>query len=687
MLLFLLLVFLPVVPIETEVVRTLADCPGFFLDETPPVIPRILVGGKIRKPNRYKILCKTFLTLYDTKKKIPFFSAYRFTGGAKGRPKQKWKTERQLKVSKQAQDRDYKNKQGYDRGHLYPNNHAPDNNAKRSTFTLTNAVPQSKRFNRGKWRTMEGCIKCDMEKDCKDENGRFEAFVVVGAKPGKTKLNNKINIPSRMWSAFCCYNSREGVWLSKAFWGDNELEKCGLTEGSYTDIKNKFEIEIFPGSQCSSKEDLNPPRKRKISKRTIFCSKSPCECLLENSTTTAPPTTKDQTSETPTTVITTAKMTTTLPTTTKTTQTTTSTTTKSTTKKRNDNDEENKGRNPGNNGGGGGGGPAITGIFGSILGLLGGFSSGIVASITGAIAIAIGSGGPVVTRVSGGGNGGIRYPIINTKFTYPTSKTLVTKSSRTTSIIVPTANEKTKSTTSVTQTTEDDRTRNADGEGGGDSSTALLTPTTPKFTASPRETHVSTTFRTTVLTTPETSKTVPTTNENTRTTPSVTQTSVEISTGNADGEGGGESSTSLLTATTKKLTSSPSEIPVSTTFTTTVLTTPQTSCTPTITKQETSTANISTTTLPGSGTNIQTLISFIFTSSQTFETFSLSTFAPATYMSSQAPSTFSQLNLTHPIELKTIERPTEDDDFYYYYYYNYYYNALNNQANHYLSCN
>ncbi|XP_020557574.2 endonuclease domain-containing 1 protein-like, partial [Oryzias latipes] len=376
MLLFLLLVFLPVVPIETEVVRTLADCPGFFVEDTPPVIPNILEGGSILNQNRYKVICQTFenkrrfLTLYDTTNKIPVFSAYRFTGAAEtGRPKDRdiWKIEpqldedknmRKLEDSNQALNSDYVNNQGYNRGHLYPNCHAQDWNDKLSTFTLTNVVPQSIPFNSGSWAQMERCTKCFMENNCINTNGRIEAFVVAGAEPGETKLNNKINIPSRMWSAFCCYNSRDGVWLSKAYWGHNQPNMCDLDERSCKDIKDSFGIQIFPESLCSSKKDVKPPKKL-ISRRTIFCSKSPCECLLENSTTTAPPTTKDQTSETPTTVITTQKMTTTLPTTTKTTQTTTSTTTrstKSTTKKKKDKEKENKGRNPGNDGGGGGGG-------------------------------------------------------------------------------------------------------------------------------------------------------------------------------------------------------------------------------------------------------------------------------------------------------------------------------------------
>lgn len=37
-----------------------------------------------------------------------------------------------------------------------------------------------------------------MEKTGINANGRIEAFVVVLAEPGETKLKNKISIPSRM---------------------------------------------------------------------------------------------------------------------------------------------------------------------------------------------------------------------------------------------------------------------------------------------------------------------------------------------------------------------------------------------------------------------------------------------------------------------------------------------------------
>uniref|UniRef100_A0A3P9LHA3 Uncharacterized protein n=1 Tax=Oryzias latipes TaxID=8090 RepID=A0A3P9LHA3_ORYLA len=228
----------------STVVRTLADCPGFFVKDTPPVIPGILEGGKILNQNRYKVICQTyenkrrFLTLYDTENKIPVFSAYRFTGAETGRPKVNWRTEPQL-GNNQALDIDYVNNLGYDRGHLYPNSHAPDWDAKISTFTLTNVVPQSSSFNSGKWRTIEKETKCLMEKNCINASGKIEAFVVVLAEPGETKLNNKINIPSRMGLAFCCYNStNKELMRGKPYWENNEPKSPVSKKRPREDLEN-----------------------------------------------------------------------------------------------------------------------------------------------------------------------------------------------------------------------------------------------------------------------------------------------------------------------------------------------------------------------------------------------------------------------------------------------------------------
>ncbi|XP_018955722.2 endonuclease domain-containing 1 protein-like [Cyprinus carpio] len=180
----------------------------------------------------------TFATLYDTANRIPVFSAYEYTGVGERRPGERWKIERQLEPSgadmkvpfvHQASNRDYcssdtKNKQ-VDRGHLFPSSHANNNNTKKSTFTLTNAVPQKKSFNSGSWCDMENKVRDLMNKHCrhKEDNNRTSAYVLTGAVPGTDTMNDRVNIPSYMWTAFCCYNRNS--WVSQAHWAENVDEK------------------------------------------------------------------------------------------------------------------------------------------------------------------------------------------------------------------------------------------------------------------------------------------------------------------------------------------------------------------------------------------------------------------------------------------------------------------------------
>ncbi|KAL4007424.1 hypothetical protein ACER0C_001276 [Sarotherodon galilaeus] len=264
-------------PTETKVVTSVEDCEEFFLDQTPPKITGILEGGKILDQNRYKLICQTFentttfVTLYDTHNKIPVFSAAKFRGSAAGRPSHPWMIEPQLEdptdvdnmrqadkninYKHQAGDTDYDpyNQQGFDRGHLFPNSYGSNPTEKSSTFTLTNAVPQNKRFSRGKWKKMELCVKTFLDENCINNNNRKEGFVVIGAKPSDSSLlnNNKINIPSVLWSAFCCYSRSQNKWLAGAHWGNNRDDDLNYLETKTLGaLYTTLGIEAFPGTRC-----------------------------------------------------------------------------------------------------------------------------------------------------------------------------------------------------------------------------------------------------------------------------------------------------------------------------------------------------------------------------------------------------------------------------------------------------
>ncbi|KAG8005860.1 Anoctamin-9, partial [Nibea albiflora] len=216
-----LFLFLSVVPTLAEVVRSVSDCNEFLLEKTPPRVPGVLESGNILDQNRYKPICqtyknqRTFVTVYDTKNKIPVFSAYKYRGEGEGRrPPNDWRIEPQLEneddrnknmmigdrkknYTNQAENTDYRRNRWFDRGHLFPSSHAFTKAAKNSTFTLTNIVPQARTFNQGSWNRMEKCIKCVMDEYCTNNNGVVEGFVVTGAQPSTNNiLKNRINIPS-----------------------------------------------------------------------------------------------------------------------------------------------------------------------------------------------------------------------------------------------------------------------------------------------------------------------------------------------------------------------------------------------------------------------------------------------------------------------------------------------------------
>nr|XP_023657407.1 endonuclease domain-containing 1 protein-like [Paramormyrops kingsleyae] len=251
------------------------ECEQFFLDKTPPEISGILAGGNVQDQNRYKVICQffnntyRFATLYDTSNRIPVFSAYKFIGKKENTRRndvEQWYIEPQLeepekemmlanqrKYEKQATLGDYNNSintSNVNKGHLFPKQHASDQNTANSTFTLTNIVPQNKDFNKGAWNRMEGNVIALMNKHCNGTNGNIEAYVVTGAVPGNQTLASRVNIPKLMWTAFCC-KTNDGQWMSKAHWGENVNTTGTMETKTVTELQEKLNevyeaVKIFP---------------------------------------------------------------------------------------------------------------------------------------------------------------------------------------------------------------------------------------------------------------------------------------------------------------------------------------------------------------------------------------------------------------------------------------------------------
>ncbi|KAA8578076.1 hypothetical protein FQN60_010709, partial [Etheostoma spectabile] len=122
-------------------------------------------------------------------------------------------------------------------------------------YDTENRIPVFSAYN---WEKMETCTKCIMEKYCINSNNKKEAFLVTGAQPSENnKLNNRVNIPSMLWSAFCCFSKNKKKWLASAHWGDNVEE----TKGKYLQTKTLAELQeelsrvnpgfkMFPETRC-----------------------------------------------------------------------------------------------------------------------------------------------------------------------------------------------------------------------------------------------------------------------------------------------------------------------------------------------------------------------------------------------------------------------------------------------------
>ncbi|XP_055769429.1 endonuclease domain-containing 1 protein-like [Salvelinus fontinalis] len=234
-------------------------CKKFFLEGTTPNLPGILYDGIVKDQNHYKPICQLyktiyrFATLYDTTNRIPVFSAYTFSGPPTDpRPKDPWMMEPQLndvnnspemqregggKYQNQAGNYDYSklirnnpiDYKSVNRGHLFPNSYANVLETQESTFTLTNIVPQVETFNGGSWNDMEEKVREKLMTDCFSNNRKIEAYVVTGAVPSKRNtLNDRVNIPDLMWTAFCCLNKKK-KWMAEAYWGLNKKEDKGKT--------------------------------------------------------------------------------------------------------------------------------------------------------------------------------------------------------------------------------------------------------------------------------------------------------------------------------------------------------------------------------------------------------------------------------------------------------------------------
>ena len=203
-----------------------------------------------------------FATVVDTRNRIPVFSKFTVYSGKKETGQRSFMYEaqlvdetlfegnigdftmikKQLKLSntavwdriktKQATKFDYI-RSGYAKGHLRPHAGSENKEAEIATYTYTNAVPQEGTFNQGVWSSVEDQTRNFIEAArCSDNNH----VVVVGAVPSSDQVNNRVTIPSFLWSYVKCAD-HIAVFLAPNI--DNDLiNKNKLLTVFFTSGKN-----------------------------------------------------------------------------------------------------------------------------------------------------------------------------------------------------------------------------------------------------------------------------------------------------------------------------------------------------------------------------------------------------------------------------------------------------------------
>ncbi|NWU88231.1 ENDD1 protein, partial [Onychorhynchus coronatus] len=252
---------------HSEVVSSFENkCDQFFYQKT--------IAKEGLEPENPAWICQTYknqrfyATLYDIKERIPVYSAYIYEPGTGKRP-DKWMVEPQLirktlpkdmqtegtlrhtyhisqkDIDKsQAVNADYTDLKGLDRGHLNPASHHDTRDGWKTTFTLTNIVPQDISLNSDAWNKYEHETMTQKSEDCKT------TYAIVGAVPGNSYINNgRVNVPSHIWASVCCKTKHNTViaWGAIADNKQNKVEDLtlGELEEKLAKLYNRGPVSLF----------------------------------------------------------------------------------------------------------------------------------------------------------------------------------------------------------------------------------------------------------------------------------------------------------------------------------------------------------------------------------------------------------------------------------------------------------
>lgn len=161
---------------------------------------------------------KYFIVCYDRSHKIPAWVGYALTKDEAGTNATSrvgsFRADRALPKGERAENADYSGS-GYDKGHMAPaGDFTRSVTAMKSTFVLTNAVPQRGGVNRGRWRQLEAAVH-----ELAVARGTVWVFsgpVFAGKRPVRTIGADKVAVPTHTYKVVLCVN------------GDGEKEMYGF---------------------------------------------------------------------------------------------------------------------------------------------------------------------------------------------------------------------------------------------------------------------------------------------------------------------------------------------------------------------------------------------------------------------------------------------------------------------------
>lgn len=221
-----------------------APCLQFYLGGRPPTAIRPAARD-------HRLFCRSFYALtYSTRQRNPVWTSYRLTRdmvqGADRIPRRsrRFAPQAGLTSAEQGNHDDYVHPP-FHRGHMTPDNDAPNLAMQADTYVVSNIVPQIGGFNSGLWAQLESAVH-------RLAASEGEVFVVTGPiyAPSLTPMNG-IAVPSHVFKAI--FVPSRGFAL--AFISTNaHPTACGIVP--VAEVQRLTEVDVFPSLPATAKARL-----------------------------------------------------------------------------------------------------------------------------------------------------------------------------------------------------------------------------------------------------------------------------------------------------------------------------------------------------------------------------------------------------------------------------------------------